>query len=84
MPRSTPGCWISITTHITLTASEAFHTRRGNCLTFSNMFVAMARYAGLNAWYREVEIDPEWNSREDTLLVSLHVNAAARTAARKT
>jgi len=64
--------------HVTLTAKEAFRTRRGNCLAFSNMFVAMARYAGLNAWYREVEIDPEWDSRDDTLLVSLHVNAATR------
>jgi len=61
---------------VTLTAAEAFRTRRGNCLTFSNMFVAMAREAGLNAWYREVEIEPEWNALDDTLLVSLHVNAA--------
>ena len=61
---------------VTLTAAEAFRTRRGNCLTFSNMFVAMAREAGLDAWYREVEIEPEWNALDDTLLVSLHVNAA--------
>lgn len=65
--------------HVTLTASEAFRTRRGNCLAFSNMFIAMARYAGLDAWYREVEIEPEWDNREDTLLVSLHVNAATQT-----
>ncbi len=64
--------------HVTLTAKEAFRTRRGNCLTFSNMFIAMARAAGLDAWYREVEIEPEWNSVDDTLLVSLHVNAATR------
>jgi tetratricopeptide (TPR) repeat protein len=62
--------------YVTLTAREAFRTRRGNCLTFSNMFIAMARYAGLNAWYREVQIPPEWNSLDETLLVSLHVNAA--------
>lgn len=61
---------------VTLTAAEAFRTRRGNCLTFSNMFVAMAREAGLRAWYREVEIEPEWSTLDDTLLVSLHVNAA--------
>lgn len=61
---------------VTLTAREAFRVRRGNCLTFSNMFVAMAREAGLNAWYREVEIAPEWSSVDDTLLVSMHVNAA--------
>jgi tetratricopeptide (TPR) repeat protein len=61
---------------ITLTAREAFRTRRGNCLTFSNLLVAMAREAGLEAWFREVEIPPEWSSVDDTLLVSMHVNAA--------
>lgn len=61
---------------VTLTASEAFRTRQGNCLTFSNMFIAMARDAGLDAWYREVEIAPQWSSIDDTLLVSMHVNAA--------
>ena len=35
---------------VTLTAAEAFRTRRGNCLTFSNLFVAMAREAGLEAF----------------------------------
>jgi tetratricopeptide (TPR) repeat protein len=63
---------------VTLTAREAFRTRRGNCLTFSNLYVAMAREAGLDAWYREVEIAPEWSSVDDTLLVSMHVNAAVR------
>lgn len=60
---------------VTLTAEEAFRQRRGNCLTFSNMFVAMARSAGLDAWYREVDILPEWTNVDDTLLVSKHVNA---------
>jgi tetratricopeptide (TPR) repeat protein len=63
---------------VTLTAREAFRTRRGNCLTFSNLFVAMAREAGLPAWYREVEIAPQWSSVDDTVLVSMHVNAATR------
>jgi Flp pilus assembly protein TadD len=39
------------------------------------MFVAMARSAGLEAWYREVDILPEWTNVDDTLLVSKHVNA---------
>ena len=60
---------------VTLTAKEAFRARRGNCLTFSNMFIALAREAGLDAWYREVEIQPEWSHRDETLLVSMHVNA---------
>jgi tetratricopeptide (TPR) repeat protein len=61
---------------VTLTAAEAFRARRGNCLTFSNLFIAMAREADLSAWYRQVEIEPEWSSRDENLLVSLHVNAA--------
>ncbi len=61
---------------VTLTAQQAFRERKGNCLTFSNMFIAMAREAGLDAWFREVEIPPEWSSVNDTMLVSIHVNAA--------
>lgn len=60
---------------ITLTADEAFRVRRGNCLTFSAMFVAMARAAELNAWYQEVIVPPEWSAVNETLLVSKHVNA---------
>ena len=32
-------------TQLTLTAAEAFASRRGNCLSFTSMFVAMARLA---------------------------------------
>jgi tetratricopeptide (TPR) repeat protein len=60
---------------VTLPADEAFRAGRGNCLTFSGMFVAMARDAGLNAWYQEVVVPPEWSAVDETLLVSKHVNA---------
>jgi len=60
---------------VTLPADRAFRARRGNCLTFSSMFVAMARQAGLNAWYQEVEVAPKWSAVNDTVLVSKHVNA---------
>jgi Flp pilus assembly protein TadD len=60
---------------VTLPADEAFRTGRGNCLTFSSMFVAMARDAGLKAWYQEVILPPEWSAVNETLLVSKHVNA---------
>jgi tetratricopeptide (TPR) repeat protein len=60
---------------VTLPADEAFRRGRGNCLTFSSMFVAMARDAGLNAWYQEVIVPPEWSAVDETLLVSKHVNA---------
>jgi Flp pilus assembly protein TadD len=40
----------------TLTAADAFKTRTGNCISFANMMVALARKAGLDASYQEVLI----------------------------
>ena len=40
----------------TLTAAETFRTRRGNCLSYTNMFVALARAAGLRASYQLVDV----------------------------
>jgi tetratricopeptide (TPR) repeat protein len=60
---------------VTLPADEAFLARRGNCLTFSSLFVAIAREAGLRAWYQEVQVPPKWSAVNETLLVSKHVNA---------
>lgn len=58
----------------TLTASETFRIKRGNCLSFSNMFVAMARDVGLNVEYQEVDIPPDWTFRNDTYVLNRHVN----------
>ena len=60
---------------ITLGAEDAFVQKSGNCLTFSSLFVAMARAAGLRAWYQEVKVPPNWSNINETLLVNLHVNA---------
>lgn len=60
----------------TFTAAEAFRRRSGNCVAFANLFVALARAAGLDARYQEVFLEPEWSSREETLLVSKHINVA--------
>ncbi|HLF30125.1 MAG TPA: tetratricopeptide repeat protein [Xanthomonadales bacterium] len=59
---------------LTLDPQHTFAVRRGNCLAFSSMLVAMARHLGLTAWYQEVEIPPEWYSVNNTLLVTLHIN----------
>lgn len=59
---------------LTLTASEAFQSRTGNCMGFANMMVALARRAGLKASYQEVLRRPEWSSYEDTVLLIKHVN----------
>ena len=58
----------------TRTAAAAFRDRRGNCLSFSAMFVAMARHAGLDAHFQEVDTPPDWSLRADTLVLNRHVN----------
>jgi Flp pilus assembly protein TadD len=59
----------------TRTASGTFDERRGNCISFTNMFVAMARDVGLSVSYQEVEIPPDWSMTGETFLLSEHVNA---------
>jgi Flp pilus assembly protein TadD len=58
----------------TRTASETFRTRRGNCLSFSNMFVAMARRVDLDVAFQEVDVPPDWSFREDAFVLNRHVN----------
>lgn len=58
----------------TLTAAEAFRTRSGNCIGFANMMIALARHVGLEASYQEIYRRPEWDSRDDTLLLLKHIN----------
>jgi Tetratricopeptide repeat/Transglutaminase-like superfamily len=58
----------------TRTASEAFHARRGNCLSFSTLFLAMARDVGLNVHFQEVDVPPDWTLDKDTYVLNQHVN----------
>jgi len=59
----------------TRSAVDTFHALRGNCLSFTNLFVALAREAGLTVSYQEVDVPPTWTARDDTFVVSRHVNA---------
>ena len=58
----------------TRTATETFVLRQGNCLSFSNMFVAMAREVGLEVEFQEVDIPPDWTYRNDAFVLNRHVN----------
>jgi tetratricopeptide (TPR) repeat protein len=58
----------------TSTAQETFSNRRGNCLSFTNMFIAMARDVDLDVSYQEVEIPPDWSMVGQSYLISQHVN----------
>ncbi len=55
-------------------ASETFSERRGNCISYTNMFVALAREAGLEAKYQLVRARPDWGAESGFLIRSNHVN----------
>lgn len=58
----------------TRTAAETFRLRRGNCLSFTTLFVSLARGAGLKANFQEVDIPPDWSTRKDVFVLNRHVN----------
>ena len=58
----------------TRTAAETFRLRRGNCLSFTNMFVAMARQVGIDARFQEVDIPPDWTVEGGAFVMNRHVN----------
>ena len=59
---------------VTRTAAETFKARRGNCLSFTFMFVTMARGVGLDARFQEVEVPPQWTFANETYILNRHVN----------
>lgn len=63
---------------VTRTAAETFHLRRGNCLSFTTLFVALARGAGLKADFQEVDIPPDWSTGRDVFVLNRHVNVIVR------
>lgn len=62
----------------TLTASETFHAGAGNCLAFTNLFVALAREARLRVSYQQVEVPAIWTGDGETAILNQHVNVRVR------
>ncbi|WP_339859483.1 tetratricopeptide repeat protein [Pseudohongiella acticola] len=56
-------------------ASEAFARRRANCLTLVNLYIAMARYNGLQVEYQTAQVRPQWDRRGELMVMSEHINA---------
>lgn len=60
----------------TTTAARAFEQREVNCLSFTLMYVAMARHIGLKAGVNDVQVPPTWDMRDgESFLLFRHVNA---------
>ena len=64
---------------LTRTARETFYELEGNCLSFTILFVALARAAGLDATYQAVEMPPGWSREADLVIVTNHINALVET-----
>jgi tetratricopeptide (TPR) repeat protein len=63
----------------TRTVRETFHEKRGNCLSFTMLFVALARAVGLDARYQIVDVPRTFDSRGGVVIVDTHVNATVLT-----
>jgi Flp pilus assembly protein TadD len=75
-----PDFGFSYDTDLTLAAAEAFASRRGNCLSFTSMFVAMARSAGIPTFLMSVRRDPEVERDGSLVVINRHVVAGYRGA----
>ncbi|HWM91984.1 MAG TPA: tetratricopeptide repeat protein [Thermoanaerobaculia bacterium] len=59
----------------TRNAVDTYRTQKGNCLSFVNLFVGVAREQGLNPFYVEVTDYQKWNHREGMVVSQGHIVA---------
>jgi tetratricopeptide (TPR) repeat protein len=57
----------------TRSAVETYKAQEGNCLSFVNLFVGLARERGLNPFYVEVTDYQRWNYREGMVVSQGHI-----------
>ncbi|MCB1043856.1 MAG: tetratricopeptide repeat protein [Acidobacteria bacterium] len=62
--------------YATQTAEDTFLKRAGNCLSFTNMFVAMAREAGFKTYFKEVNDIATWDRRQNVIFHHKHMVAS--------
>ena len=69
------GHGIVYSAYVTEVPHITFQQRRANCLSFTLLYVALARYVGIKAYVNEVQIPPTWDLRKKKDMVFLrHVN----------
>jgi len=62
----------------TLTAEGAFSVRRGNCMSFTALFIAMSRSVGISTYLMAVLRDPDVDRDNGLVIINRHVVAAHR------
>ncbi|MEE4661728.1 MAG: tetratricopeptide repeat protein [Halieaceae bacterium] len=56
------------------TAAEIFEAGAANCLSYAHLFIALARYAGLDAHYLSLSLRPEWSRHGSKIALRQHVS----------
>lgn len=77
------GLGLTYDAEATLTVEEAYAARRVNCLTFTLMFVALARELGLEAYGQAVDNVLLWHESEGVVYRTDHVNAGIAIGGRR-
>lgn len=79
------GLALQYDVHATHTVPETYSRRRGNCLSFTLMFIALAREAGVDAYGQEADQVLVWmeEGRDDLVYHAAHVNAGVRISQRR-
>jgi Flp pilus assembly protein TadD len=77
------GLGMSYQEDATYSVDQAYATRKANCLTFTLLFLALAREAGLDAYAQEIGETLAWHQDDDTIYRNNHVNAGVRVGKRQ-
>jgi Flp pilus assembly protein TadD len=64
---------------VTGSVRETFYSGTANCLSFTMLFVALAREAGLKVSYEKVDVPPKWSKSTELVVVRNHINALVET-----
>lgn len=72
---SEDGLGMTYSNNETLSPQDTFRTRTGNCLSFTGMFIAMARYCGFFAGFQEVSDISSYEQNGHFTVLNRHINA---------
>jgi len=67
----------------TMTPRQTFNARTGNCLSFTGMFIVMARYCDLYAQFQEVSDASSWARHGKFMVYNRHMNSIVYIHGRK-
>lgn len=77
---SPEGLGFTYDASLTLTASEAFEMRRGNCLSFAFLVTALGREIGLDVQFNRAPRNPSWTDLGRIIVENHHINCVVKTS----